>query len=149
MANEDIYANLTQVGGKTELPPSVATYYKKLMPLMMRNDPLGVMNLVRRIGFTVAGLRGPIVRQPVNDGDHRIWAHTQAALAAQTLMLSLTAHGYDSCPMGGIDSKRLARILNLPSGAEVAMVISAGRRKPEGLYGPRVRLPVEEMIHEC
>ena len=132
--------------GKKPLPGPVAHYYDNLIPKIMADDPFGFFNSARRIGFTLTGLKKPMVRTPVNDGDHRIWAHVQAALAAQTLMLSLAAHGYDSCPMGGMDEHRVKKILELPSGAEVSMVISAGRRKPEGLYGPRVRLEDSDLI---
>jgi nitroreductase len=89
-----------------------------------------------------------MVRTPIDRGDHRVWAHVQAALAAQTLMLSLSAHGYDSCPMGGFDAVRVKALLRLPRKAEIAMVISAGRRRPEGLYGPRIRLPEADLIKE-
>ena len=135
-------------GGSKKLPKSIDTYYNKLIPKVMANDRLGLANLSRKIGFSLVGLKKPIVRAPVNQGDHRIWAHVQSSLAAQTLMLSLTAHGYDSCPMGGMDEKRIKKILKLPNQAEVTMVISAGTRKPEGLYGPRVRLDTTDLILE-
>lgn len=131
-----------------KLPASVAFYYEKLIPKVMQSDPFGVLNLVRRIAFFFAGLKKPTVRGPVSNGDHRVFGHTQAALTAQTLMLSLAAHGYDSCPMGGFDGVRVKHILNLPAKAEVAMVISAGTRKPEGLYGPQIRLQDKDLIKE-
>ena len=134
--------------GRKELPAPVNAYYNKIIPRVMKSDFLGFNNLVRRGMFWFKGLKEPIIRTPVNQGDHRIWAHVQSSLAAQTLMLSLTAHGYDTCPMGGMDEKRVKKILNLPSGAEVTMVISAGNRKPEGLYGPRVRLDDSDLIKE-
>lgn len=143
---KELLQQMTQ-GGQT-LPPSVKFYYEKLIPKVMITDPLGLFNIGRRLFYTLNGLRGPTVRTPVNSGDHRVFGHTQAALAAQTLMLSFTAHGYDSCPMGGMDAYRIRDILGLPRGAEVAMVISAGIRKPEGLYGPRYRLPLSQLIHE-
>ncbi|NRA65924.1 MAG: nitroreductase family protein [Pseudobacteriovorax sp.] len=132
--------------GKTELSPSVKSYYRSLIPKIMSNDPLGIQNMMRRIGFTLAGLKGPIVRTPVNRGDHRVWGHVQAALVAENLMLSLTAHGYDTCPMGGFDEARIKKLLKLPAKAEVTMMISAGNRKPEGLYGPRYRLDSDDLI---
>ena len=88
------------------------------------------------------------MRTPVNRGDHRIYAHIQSSLTAQTLLLSLAAHGYESCPMGGMDKNRIEELLDLPAKAEVTMVIAAGVGKPEGLYGPRVRLPDEDLIKE-
>ncbi|SMF70064.1 nitroreductase family protein [Pseudobacteriovorax antillogorgiicola] len=135
-------------GGKKELPKPVHTYYRKLLPQVMKTDPLGINNLVRRGLFWFKGLKEPIIRSPVSKGDHRVWAHVQCALVAQTLMLSFAAHGYDSCPMGGIDEKRIKSTLDLPTGAEVTMVISAGKRKPEGLYGPRIRLADSDLIKE-
>ena len=135
-------------GGKTELPKPVNIYYKKLIPRLMATDPFGVQNLFRRILFSVLGLTKVMVRSPKNKGDHRVWAHTQVALAAQTLMLSAAAHGYDSCPMGGFDEVRMRKILNLPSGAEVTMMMAVGNRKPEGLYGPQIRLSQADVVHK-
>ena len=138
--------NIMTKGGKTELRGAVGKYYNQLLPKVMSNDPFGVFNKLRLVGFTTMGLSKPIIRAPISDSDHRVWAHTQAALAAQTLMLSLAAHGYDSCPMGGIDEVRIKKIIGLPAQAEVSMVISAGRRKPEGLYSRRVRLEDDDLI---
>lgn len=134
-------------GGKS-LPAPVQFYYTTLIPKLMTRGPLGLFNLIRRVSFFLTGLRKPTVRAPVSYADQRIFGHTQAALAAQTLMLSLTAHGFDTCPMGGFDAARVKKILNLPAQAEIAMVISAGTRKPEGLYGPQIRLRDEDLIKE-
>lgn len=134
--------------GDKKLPAAVEFYYGTLIPKLMKRGPLGLFDRIRGLSFFLTGLRKPTVRTPVSYADHRIFGHTQAALAAQTLMLSLTAHGYDTCPMGGFDAVRVKKILNLPEQAEIAMVISAGTRKPEGLYGPQVRLHDEDLIKE-
>jgi nitroreductase len=63
-------------------------------------------------------------------------------------MLSLRAYGYDSCPMEGIDSKRIKKLLNLKSPAEISMVISAGKRAKNGVYGKQVRFKSSYFIHE-
>ncbi len=145
---ENLNELLSVMRKQGELPAPVKFYYEKLIPKVMANDPLGISNFIRRVVYFFTGLKRPTVRGPVNQGDHRVFGHTQAALAAQTLMLSFAAHGYDSCPMGGMDAKRIANIIELPSKAEVAMVISAGTRKPEGLYGPRYRLPFTSLVKE-
>ena len=134
--------------GTKPLPKPIDDYYNKIVPLVMRNDPLGINNLIRRIVFWYKGRREAIVRTPVNQCDHRIYPHIQSSLAAQTLMLSLAAYGYESCPIGGMDKLRIGKILDLPSKAEVTMVIAAGRGKPEGVYGRRVRLSEEDLIKE-
>ena len=76
----------------------------------------------------------------------RVWAHKTTALACQNLMLSLRAYGYDSCPMEGMDSKKIRKMLGLPKRAEVCMVIGIGKRADNGVYGKRFRLKSDEFI---
>ena len=52
----------------------------------------------------------------------KIWQKT-TALACQNLMLSLRAFGYDSCPMEGIDSARIKRLLNLSNKDQICIII--------------------------
>lgn len=134
--------------GTVPLPGPLQEYYTKIVPMIMRTDALGINNFIRRCLFWYKARREPFMRTPINRADHRIYAHIQSTLAAQTLMLSLAAHGYDSCPIGGMDKVRIARLLALPSKAEVTMVVAAGRGKQEGIYGPRVRLPLTELVKE-
>ena len=113
---------------------SALKYYSKLMPLLYNNDFLGFRGLMKKIFVSIAGFKRPMVRQ-VTGTDMRIVVHKSAALAAQTFMLSMTAEGHDTCPVEGMDSKRLKKLLQLPSKAEINMVISCGKRIPEGIYG--------------
>ena len=76
----------------------------------------------------------------------RVWAHKSCALACENLMLAFSAHGYDSCPMEGMDSSRVKKLLGLPRRAEICMVISAGKRAPNGVYGPRTRVDRDKII---
>ena len=85
----------------------------------------------------------------VGGKDVRVVIHKSAALAAQTFMLSMTAEGHDTCPVEGFDSKRLKKLLNLPHRAEINMVITCGKRIPEGVYGERFRVPLEEVVFEA
>ncbi len=146
--NLDKVWDLMTRGGTITFPEPVDDYYHKITPRLRQTDALGFGNLMRRVQFWFKGRRAPTVRGPVNTGDHRVWAHTQSSLAAMTFMLSLTAHGYDSCPIGGLDKLRIRRLLGLPKQAEVTMVVAAGTRRPEGLYGARVRLPYGDLIKE-
>ena len=77
-----------------------------------------------------------------------IWAHKSTALACENLMLSLRAYGYDSCPMEGMDSKRIKKLLGLSSPAEISMVISSGKRAENGVYGKQIRFDSNYFIHE-
>lgn len=60
--------------------------------------------------------------------------------------LTKKAEGYDTCPMEGMDSLRVKKLLNLPKGAEISMIIGCGKGLPEGIYGKRFRVPNDEVI---
>ncbi len=134
--------------GAKPLKGPVRDYYESTVPMLMKTDRFGFNNFKRRIMFWLRSLKEPTVNGPVRKADYRVYGTLQAALAAQTLMLSLAAHGYESCPMGGIDKRGIGRLLGLPKSAEVTMVIAAGNGKPEGLYSTRTRLPYEVLIKE-
>ena len=121
----------------------VITYYSKIMPSLY-TDFLGILGFLKYVAFNIVGIFRPMYRQ-VRASDMRIVAHKSAALAAENFMLSMAAIGYDTCPMEGHDSLRVKKALGLPSGAEINMVIGCGIRKPEGVYGPRFRVPFEQV----
>lgn len=118
-------------------------YYGKIMPFLYIRF-LGLIGLFRKlIGLTVHLFR-PMVLQ-VTECDTRVVVHKSCALAAQTFMIAMAEKGFDTCPMEGFDSIRVKRILKLPIGAEVNMIISAGIRKGnKGIWGERYRVPFEK-----
>ncbi len=99
----------------------------------------------KKMTANVIGMFRPMIRE-VNAHDMRVVVHKSAALAAQTFMLSITAEGYDTCPMEGFDSVKVKKLLNLPSQAEINMVISIGKAKEDGIYGPRLRVDPASII---
>ena len=119
------------------------TYYKTIIPFSYA-DFFGIFGYLKYGFYWLVGLFRPIYRQGRNS-DMRIVAHKSAGLAAQTFMLAMADINYDTCPMEGIDSLRIKRLLKLPHGAEINMVISCGIRKPEGVYGERFRIPFQEV----
>jgi hypothetical protein len=38
--------------------------------------------------------------------------------------------------------------MNLPHGAEINMIITCGKRVPEGIYNERFRVPMNEVVFE-
>lgn len=138
---------MTKDGAKPLTGP-VRDYYENIVPMLMRTDRWGIQNLIRRLMFWYRRRSQPTPDGPVSRADHRIYGHIQASLAAENLMLSLAAHGYESCPMGGIDGRGIAKLLGLPSTAEVTMVICAGTGTPQGLLSARIRLPFADLVKE-
>jgi len=54
-------------------------------------------------------------------------AMRSCGIAAQTLMLSAKAMGYDSCPMDGFDFEKVAELINLPEDHVIAMFVVIGK----------------------
>jgi len=124
----------------------IRNYYGKLIPFTYI-DFLGLLGWFKYLAFNIVGLFRPMYRE-VRAKDIRVVAHKTAGLAAQTFMLSMAAINYDTCPMEGTDTSRIKRLLNLPFGAEINMVIGCGIRKSEGVYGERFRIPFSEVCKE-
>jgi nitroreductase len=121
-------------------------YYGKVMPLLYMSF-FGFLGVVRKILVNIVGLFRPIVYQ-VSENDMRVVVHKTCALAAQTFMLAMANENYDTCPMEGIDSKKVKGILKLPYGAEINMVVSCGIRDENGVWGDRMRLPFDEVYRK-
>jgi len=121
-------------------------YYSKLIPTIYI-DFLGILGFIKYFIFQIIGIFKPIYRQ-TRLSDMRIVAHKTAGLAAENFMISMAAIDYDTCPMEGSDTLRVKRILNLPRGAEINMVIGCGIRDDKGIYGPRFRIPFDDVYYE-
>lgn len=121
------------------------SYYKKLIPFLY-SDFIGILGFIKFIIFQIVSIFRPVYRQ-TRLSDMRIVAHKSAGLAAQNFMVSMAAIGYDTCPMEGSDTIRVKKILNISRSAEINMVISCGIRDETGVYGPRFRVPFEEVYH--
>ena len=118
-------------------------YYKKLMPTIY-TDFLGIVGYYKKILSFFIGLFRPIYRE-VLFSDTRVITHKSVALAAENFMLSMAEVGYDTCPMEGSDTSRVKKILNLPSKAEITMIIGCGIRAENGVYTERFRVPFEKV----
>jgi nitroreductase len=129
-----------------QIPDSARAYYEKLVPVAYSLGPLGIYGPFKRLFMAIAGLFRPIPREPKSKADIRVWAHKSTALACENIMLGFSAFGYDTCPMEGYDSSRVKKVLDLDSNSEICMVIGAGKRASNGIYGPRFRFPRDQFI---
>lgn len=119
-------------------------YYGKLMPFYYARF-CGILGMLRKCLASIIGLFRPMMRE-VSEGDVRVVAHKSCALAAETFMIAMANEGYDTCPLEGLDSHRLRKLLKLPRGAEINMAVCCGIRDGgKGIWGERCRLPFEEV----
>ncbi len=125
----------------TRIPKAAWLYYRKIAPLMYTQGRFGVLGLLKCIGFFILGFWKPVSREPMSSHDMKIWATKTTALACENFMLAVRAFGFDTCPMEGMDSRRVKKILKLPGDALVPMVIAIGKRREDGVTLPRIRGP--------
>ena len=62
-----------------------------------------------------------------NEQLQRDEAMRSAGIAAQTIMLTAKAMGYETCPMIGFDGKKVAEIINLPEDYVLCLMIVVGK----------------------
>jgi len=118
-------------------------YYGYVMPILYSRF-LGILGIVRKIIVNIVGIFRTITYQ-VSENDVRVVVHKTCALAAQTFMLAMANESYDTCPMEGLDSRKVKSILKLPMGAEINMIVSCGIRDKKGVWGDRKRIPFNEV----
>lgn len=76
----------------------------------------------------------------------RHWLSRSSIYAAQTLMLAASARGLDTCPMEGFDALKVSRLLKLPRGSVIPVVIAIGHRASDARIDPRVRRSLSDVL---
>jgi nitroreductase len=72
-------------------------------------------------------------------------AMRSCGMAAQTLMLSAKAMGYESCPMDGFDFEKVGELINLPDDHVISMFVVVG--KPTQEARPRAgQLSLDDVV---
>ncbi|MCJ8329595.1 MAG: nitroreductase family protein [Lentisphaeria bacterium] len=78
------------------------------------------------------------------DDVQRDEAMRSCGIAAQTLMLTAKAMGYDSCPMDGFDFEKVGEIVNLPEDHIISMFVVIGKGIQDAWERPG-QLPMDEV----
>jgi nitroreductase len=139
-ARLDMIKQMTEAqSAGARIPEAAWMYYQKLVPIMYGQGWFSLIGAAKQVAFFLIGLRKPMMREPTSHADLRNWAIKSTALGCENLMLAATAYGYDSCPMEGIDSRRIRKLLKLSSRSVIVMVIAIGKRAPNGVTLPRIR----------
>lgn len=131
---------------KAKAPKQVILYYEKLIPFVYS---WGIFNSLAPIKWIMANFTGlfrPMVRGPNSKRDIQEIAIKSAALACENFVLAMTAQGYQTCMMEGFDESRIKRLLKMSRSERVVMVIACGEAAADGTWGPRYRIPSEQVI---
>lgn len=79
------------------------------------------------------------------DWQQRDEAMRSVGIVAQTLMLAAKAKGYDSCPMIGFDTDKVAEIINLPDDHVIGMMLVIGKATKQAWPKPG-QLPLDDVL---
>jgi nitroreductase len=74
-------------------------------------------------------------------------AQRSIGMAMQTLMLTATAMGYESCPMIGFDIEKVAQLIKLPDDHVMGPMVAIGKGTKEPWPKPG-QLPLSEIVFE-
>ena len=129
-----------------DMPEKAYQYFRKITPMIYSTGILGVLAPIKWLYYNIRGIRKPTPREPMGRWGMSVWAHKSTALACAHFMLAMRAHGFDSCPMEGLDSKRVKQLLGLPRQAGITMAISAGKRAEGGVFGDRFRFDKKHIV---
>ena len=133
---------------RNDPPKSVLNYYGKITKFAYNQGFFNLFGFFKKLMILILGSFRLIPREPTSFNDMKVWSQKTTALACQNFMLSMRAYGYDTCPMEGLDSTRVKKILKLPKKAQICMTISAGKRDSKGVYGKQLRFDKKIFIKE-
>lgn len=83
---------------------------------------------------------------PFGGGGVRHWLTRSSIYAAQTFMLAASARGFDTCPMEGFDAYKVSKLLKLPRGSVIPLVIAVGHRAGDARIETRIRRALSDVL---
>lgn len=100
-------------------------------------------NAPQEVSDLLVGWMGPFYEG--KDQLQRDEAMRSCGIAAQTIMLSAKAMGFDSCPMIGFDSEQVAQLINLPTDHAIGLMITVGK-KTQDVWPKPGQLRLDEVM---
>ena len=128
------------------MPDKSKIYYRQQIRKFQKILGLGSSALWSPLLFLAALLRPGLSLLPIGHIGSRHWAARNAVFAAQTLILGAAAKGIDSCPMEGFSASKLIKLLGLPRGSVIPIVVALGYRAEDARLEQQWRRPVNEAV---
>lgn len=132
--------------GVAEWPERSRAYHRGNGKLLRRFLCVGGLPLLGALRGLVALALPVLSLLPFGASGVRQWLARSSIFAAQTLMLAASARGFDTCPMEGFDAMKVGRLLKLPRGSVVPLVIAVGHRAHDARIEPRLRRPLDAVL---
>ncbi|RDS85137.1 nitroreductase family protein [Dyella monticola] len=131
-----------------ELDEASRAYHRKQLKIQRLFGRIAGISLWTPLMALASWIDPVLMFVPLGPSGMRHWATRNSLYAVQTLLLAIAAKGLDSCPMEGFSARKLARLLKLPRGTVIPVVIAVGRRALDARIEPRWRVPFDAAIVE-
>lgn len=139
-------AQLAFVDASSTFGPESKAYYRKQVGMFQRILGLGSSAIWSPLVQLVSLFNPAMSLAPVGHTGCRHWAARNAIFAAQSLMLGAAARGIDSCPMEGFSASKVIKLLGLPRGTVIPLVIALGYRADGARVEERWRRPLSDVV---
>lgn len=146
LGKQTAVAQLAHVEASTALEAKSKVYYRKQIGKFQKILGVGSSALWSPFLFLAALVRPSVSLLPIGPVGSRHWAARNAIFAAQTLLLGAAAKGIDSCPMEGFSASKVAKLLELPRGSVIPLVIALGYRAEDTKMEAQWRRPMTDVV---
>jgi nitroreductase len=115
--------------------------------ILFMPGPLGIFGAMKWCLFWVVNLWKVMGIPPTSRQDLFKWATKSTSLACENLMIAAEALGINTCPMEGLDGRRLSKYLGLCARYhEIVMVIALGKKSRAYVEPPQWRRPLDATV---
>ncbi|MFT3711147.1 MAG: nitroreductase family protein [Archangium sp.] len=145
-ARKTVAAQREWVEHSGELSDASKAYHRKQLDKFgkfLRFAPMAMLGLFRVLLSFFVPARALV---PIGRAGIAHWATRSTLYAAQQVMTAATARGFDTCPMEGFDPGRVAKLLELPRGSVVPLVIAVGHRTSDAHLEPQWRRAFDDAV---
>ncbi len=121
-------------------------YYRKQLDIFNKILGIGASSFWMPLIYIASLIRPSLSLLPIGSIGSRNWAARNAIFAAQTIMLAASSKEIDSCPMEGFSAPEVAKLLGLPRGAVIPIVIALGYRANDARIETRWRRELSDVL---
>lgn len=146
IARKTAATQLAHIDSSSTLAEKSKDYHRRHIAKFLKILGIGGLPIWAPVLSIAAMIRPTLSLLPVGHIGSRHWAARNAVFASQTVMLAAAAKEIDSCPMEGFSATKVAKLLGLPRGSVIPLVIALGYRNGDARIEERWRRPMNDAV---
>jgi nitroreductase len=146
IGKQTVVQQLAYVEASDSLESKSKAYYRKQLNMFNKILGIGASAFWMPLIYIASLIRPSLSLLPIGSIGSRNWAARNAIFAAQTIMLAASSKEIDSCPMEGFSAQEVAKLLDLPRGTVIPIVIALGYRANDARVETRWRRELSDVL---